>query len=362
MRLARFLAAFAVLLLVLVLFNVITEGFESPWPFAAVTALWLAVYFLIDRAASRRIRAADARSRRNAVRVGACAAAGLGLFLSLISAGLSLRYAMTPLQWRRIHRELHSEQLQIGKEPGAIVAFAYSKPNADLRRVIFIHGTPGNVAGMAHFALKPIDGLECVAVDRPGFGHAASWGAVTSFKDQAAVLAELLVDRPTGKPILVGHSLGGPIAACIAADYPDRVGGLVILAGSLDPGLEVPRWYNDAIDLQPNETKMASNYQNSNAEIKAAESETRALAKRLDRITCPVRILHGDADDLVPVENVGFMKRALVNSSSVEVTILPGERHGIHKTREDLIRSTIVELAAWRPDSMAPDALPPAAP
>src|SRR3546814_16092495 len=43
--------------------------------------------------------------------------------------------------------------------------------------------------------------------------------------------------------IVVGHSLGGPIAAKLAMDYPDRVRGLLLLAPSVAPALEAPRWY-----------------------------------------------------------------------------------------------------------------------
>lgn len=158
-------------------------------------------------------------------------------------------------------------------------------------------------------------------------------------------MAGLLVDRPAGKTIIVGHSLGGPIAARLAADYPERVGGLIILAGSLDPDLEGLRWYNDATSVEPIESKMFSNYQTANFELQSASEQTRLLSKVLQRITCPVRVVHGDADELVPVANVTFAQRMLTASPSVEVIIVPDQRHAVHKTCPELVRACILELA-----------------
>lgn len=345
MRLARVIAALAALLLVIVLLNVVSEGFESPWPYAAVTAIWLGGYFVLDRVTGRIIKATPRRSRRNLWRLGACAVAMAALGLSMLSAVLMARYALAPAKWRQIRRELHADRFDPISNRFSGYGYAYLKPKPEAQRVVFIHGTPGNASSMAHYALEPIDGLECVAVDRPGFGRASSVGPIASFEDQAGILAGLLVDRPTGKTIIVGHSLGGPIAARIAADYPERVGGLIILAGSLDPELEGVRWYNDATSVEPIQSKMFSNYQNANFELQAALEQTRLLAKVLHRVTCPVRIIHGTADDLVPAGNTQYAQRMLTSSASVEVIMVPDEGHGVHKTCAELVRACVLELA-----------------
>jgi pimeloyl-ACP methyl ester carboxylesterase len=168
---------------------------------------------------------------------------------------------------------------------------------------------------------------------------------VISFEVQAAAIATLLVERHGQWPILVGHSLGGPIAARIAADFPDKVRGLVILAGSIDPDLEMPDWYNFASTVPGIDLKMPANYQTSNAEIMAAPEQTRLLAAVLDRVRCPVQILHGTADKLVPVQNTDFAKGALANSPSVEVLLLPGEGHAIHRRCGPQVRAAIQRIA-----------------
>ncbi len=345
MRLARVIAALATLLLAVVFLNVLSEGFESPWPYAAVTGIWLGGYIVLDRATARRIKVTQRRSRRNLLRLGACSVAMTALCLSTVSAVLMARYALMPAQWRLIRRELQANRIVPVSSRFDGYGYAYSKPRPEAQRVLFIHGTPGNAASMVHYALDPIDGMECMAVDRPGFGRATSAGPIASFEDQSGIIAGLLVDRPAGKTIIVGHSLGGPIAARIAADYPERVGGLIILAGSLDPDLEGLRWYNDATSVEPIQSKMFSNYQNANFELQAALEQTRLLAKVLHRVTCPVRIIHGAADDLVPAGNTQYAQRMLTNSASVEVIMVPDEGHGVHKTRAELVRACVLELA-----------------
>ena len=108
------------------------------------------------------------------------------------------------------------------------------------QRLIFIHGSPGNSLAYAKYLHDPVPGLETLAVDRLGYGQSTADEAVVSFEEQAAAIAPLLVERAGEWPILVGHSLGGPIAARLAADHPERVAGLIIVAGSLNPEAKHP--------------------------------------------------------------------------------------------------------------------------
>jgi pimeloyl-ACP methyl ester carboxylesterase len=68
-----------------------------------------------------------------------------------------------------------------------------------------------------------------VAFDLPGFGYSdvPSLGSIAGYaRDIAEGLAMLGVERFT----LVGHSLGGAVAAALAELIPDKVAGLVLLA------------------------------------------------------------------------------------------------------------------------------------
>lgn len=202
--------------------------------------------------------------------------------------------------------------------------------------IVYVHGTPGDAAAFFDYLTMPIGGHTSISIDRPGFGETTPERVVSSYDEQArAVLA--WCDAPS---VLVGHSLGGPIIARAAADAPEKVAALVILSGSLDPELEIPRWYNHVVD-GPLGALFPRSLRNSNAEIMDAPAEAVALAEVLDRVTCPVVIVHGGRDTLVPVENVGFMQRAFTNARAVETVLLPRAKHMIVWTDEEACREAI---------------------
>jgi pimeloyl-ACP methyl ester carboxylesterase len=112
--------------------------------------------------------------------------------------------------------------------------------------VMFVHGSPGSWdAFISFFADSSLyNHAQLISVDRPGFGKSDSGKPERSLQAQAADIAPLLQlsqSFQTGsqqRPILVVHSMGGPVAARIAMDYPNEVGGLILVAPSIDPALE----------------------------------------------------------------------------------------------------------------------------
>jgi len=75
---------------------------------------------------------------------------------------------------------------------------------------------------------------------------------------QRRAIAEYLREQGLEKPILVGHSLGGVLALAVAADVPERVGGVVVvdslpfLPAAMHPGatVESSRPYADQMRTQ----------------------------------------------------------------------------------------------------------------
>ncbi len=219
------------------------------------------------------------------------------------------------------------------------------------RRVIFVHGTPGSAKDFRAYLESPPENVELISVDRLGFGASMIGGrrkAVGSFAEQAAALGPLMTPAGAARPILVGHSLGGPIVAEAAADFPDRVGAIVILAGSLNPDLEHPEWYNYIAAIPPLPWLIPTDMRIANDELFASPRQTRELAGKLANVRCPVVIVHGEKDELVPVANVEFMQRAFKNAAAVVVTRIPGASHFIPWTHEAQVRAAIakaIELA-----------------
>ena len=196
------------------------------------------------------------------------------------------------------------------------------------QRVIFLHGTPGDAGGNWVRMLKNVpEGYEFIAIDRPGFGHTKPRSVVTSLDDQAAALEPLLVVRGGRGTILVGHSLGGPIIAAAAANYPESVAGIVMAAGALDPDLEDVLFIQHVGNVPPFSWLLDKTLRNSNKELIALEDELRLLQPKLAGITQPVMIVHGTEDELVPYANVAFMQREFTGTQHMETTKLEGMNH-----------------------------------
>lgn len=209
------------------------------------------------------------------------------------------------------------------------------------RPVVFIHGTPGSRAAWADYLADPPAGTQAIAYDRPGFGASGPDAAVPTLAAQARALDPFL--PPPGRPgaILVGHSLGGPIAAAAALAYPGRVAAIVIVAGSLDPALERVAWYQHLADWPGARWLLPDWLDRTNRELLGLKDELEALAARLAELTQPIVILHGTKDGLVPFANVAFMRQAFAGASRLEVIVLDGADHFLPWNAEPAVRAAI---------------------
>jgi pimeloyl-ACP methyl ester carboxylesterase len=107
--------------------------------------------------------------------------------------------------------------------------------------LLLVHGLAGQ---LRHFTYGIVDLLasryRVVAVDRPGSGYSVRVpGSSAALGAQADVLAALIDTLKLGRPIVVGHSLGGAVALALAQRHPERVAGLALIAPFTHPVKEV---------------------------------------------------------------------------------------------------------------------------
>jgi pimeloyl-ACP methyl ester carboxylesterase len=69
-----------------------------------------------------------------------------------------------------------------------------------------------------------------IAVDRPGHGLSRRPRFEASVQAQARQLRDGLQSLGLRQPVLVGHSMGGAVALAYAVEFPEEVGGLVLVA------------------------------------------------------------------------------------------------------------------------------------
>jgi pimeloyl-ACP methyl ester carboxylesterase len=229
--------------------------------------------------------------------------------------------------------------LTVGAPLFATVSYLHAG-SAEGPLVIMVHGTPGSATAWSDYLLSPPPGTEVVALDRPGFGRSDPEGAMTSLADQAAAVLALMPSA--GRPVLLlGHSLGGAVVARVAADHPERVNALVLLAASLDPAMESihpMQWVGTWALVR---MLLPRSLRNANAELIALKPELESLAAALPRITAKVVIVHGTQDDLVPVANVPFMQARLTGARCVKTVMLEGRNHFLPWNSETAVREAI---------------------
>lgn len=227
--------------------------------------------------------------------------------------------------------------------------------------VVFVHGSPGSWDNYAHMLSDPSlnDRFTLVAVDRPGFGRSLPKQAEPSLEVQARRIRDAVVAAGAPLPaVWLGHSLGGPVVARLAVDYPEAVSGLVLVAPSMDPELEERKWFNWVGKFPLVKWGLSRAWRNSNEEIFPLRSELVKLGAKLGGLRAPTVVVQGDRDQLVPKENADYVKRAMPEGV-VELRILEGVNHFIPWSQPEELKSAIDRVFEWSEGLGPADALRP---
>jgi pimeloyl-ACP methyl ester carboxylesterase len=218
--------------------------------------------------------------------------------------------------------------------------------NDSLPVVIFIHGSPGSWSAWVDFFQDAdlLKRVKMVAVDRPGFGDSGYGISEPSLEKQAIFLKPILEKYQKNRPmILVGHSLGGPMLARIAIDFPNLADGLIWVAPSIDPKLEKVLWYQKVGDWPIVRWALPGSIKASNQEILPLKAELEKMVPYWDKITQRSIYIHGTADFLVPVENTDFARKML-KSSKTDYVIVKEMSHFVPWEHPELIKNAIFKI------------------
>lgn len=213
--------------------------------------------------------------------------------------------------------------------------------------VVFIHGSPGSLSAFIDFLADTtlLENALMISTDRPGFGYSNFGNAEPSLQKQGEVLKPILETFKNNRPIiLIGHSLGGPLIARMAIDYPELVDGLIIVAGSIDPALEPNEtWFRAPLATPFLSWVLPRSFRASNEEIYRLKPELEEMLPLWKEIKTPVIVIQGMKDVLVSPENATFAERMLVNAQ-VEVVRVDDMNHFVPWSNPELIRDAILKM------------------
>jgi len=213
--------------------------------------------------------------------------------------------------------------------------------------VLFVHGSPGSLSAFIHFLADTSllhRGL-LISTDRPGFGYSNFGNGVGSLQKQGEMIKPILEKYRNHRPIiLVGHSLGGPLIARMAVDFPELVDGLIIVAGSIDPELEPDEtWFRAPLATPFLSWILPRSLRASNEEIYHLKPELEVMLPLWQKIKCPVVVIQGGKDSLVPAANADFARNMLINAP-VEFILKDDMDHFVPWSNPELIHRAVLMM------------------
>ena len=212
--------------------------------------------------------------------------------------------------------------------------------------LVFVHGSPGLWENFSHYfkfeALR--EAYTIIAVDRPGYGESNFGKSTPSLEAQSKIIGQVFDELPPEIPvILIGHSLGGPVVARMTIDFPEKVSGLLFLAASMDPELEVTKWYQYPAAWPVIRSIIPDALRVCNEEIFPHRDELLLLQSKVDQIRLPIVIIQGEKDKLVPAANVDYIVSHFSNAS-ISVHRYPELNHFIPFSHPTIVIDAIDEL------------------
>ncbi len=114
---------------------------------------------------------------------------------------------------------------------------------------LFIHGLGSSSCFYKTITPSLKSVARCISIDTPGSGFSelgeSEQSISTIAKDAIDLLDTLKIEE---KVMIGGHSIGGIVASYIAAEYPDRVKGVVLL-GPVNPNPDLADVFGKRIEV-----------------------------------------------------------------------------------------------------------------
>ena len=230
---------------------------------------------------------------------------------------------------------MNEVSLEVSCDGNVLKGGAFVSESAD-RSVVLLHGIPSTApldpsdAGYRGFAQRfAEDGWVAGWADMRAVRGSEGYFSIEGWvADVAAIVSAVRDLKPTRFLALVGSSAGGAVAS-EAVSRGVAVDALALLAAPAawvsfagDPHAGLERITKDAgMVVAPEVMEDPTSW--------AAEFEGVNTRDSIREVTAPVLVLHGDADDVVPVDHAGDIA---AGAPDAELHIIKG---GLHQLRRD---------------------------
>ena len=251
----------------------------------------------------------------------------------------------------------------------------YYEIQGDGEPLLFISGLGGHLAEVPylvdsysrHFRFIGFDGRGCGRSDKPDEDY-----SIPGYADDTAALLDAL---GIASATVYGSSMGGMVAQELALRHPARVRALILGcttggAGGVGPSAETLQAMIRNQSLSGDEA-LAAGWQlgyspayiarNYDALLERSRSASRFAAPResylrqvvaaarhdaygrLGAITCPVMIIHGADDVMIPADNARMLKERIPHA---ELHILEGMGHGYNLEAQEQADALVIDFVS----------------
>ena len=200
--------------------------------------------------------------------------------------------------------------------------------------LVFLPGYASDMEGTKALALDAFAqrrGLAMLRFDYSGTGSSEGRfedGTLSAWLEEALAAIDQLTNGPL---ILIGSSMGGWIALHLALLRPERMRALAGIAAAPD----FTDWgFADGSEAE--RQGLAPGFWQSGQQL--------LLLDKPIAIDCPVRLIHGEQDEEVPLD-VAFRTMRALRSADVQLSVLKGGGHRLSEPHQiDAILRTVGEL------------------
>lgn len=203
-------------------------------------------------------------------------------------------------------------------------------------KVLGLHGWGRSHSDLRN-ALLPFD---AIALDLPGFGVSPPPVKASGSAEYGTLISPIL-DEFAEPPVILGHSMGGRLALWLAANYPEKVRGLVLTGVPLVrpsvrqktlPLIKLAKWAN-RVGLLSDAKLERQRQKRGSADYRAARGVMRESLVRfineshreeIAQTTCPVELVWGEIDTAA---KLSMVKEAMQGFAHANLTVIAGGDH-----------------------------------
>ncbi|AFK01514.1 alpha/beta hydrolase fold containing protein [Emticicia oligotrophica DSM 17448] len=264
---------------------------------------------------------------------------------SIVSVSCFQKWILTDKELREHYAEKRSKPLFHVIENDSIKLHFVTFGADTAQPVLFIHGAPGSWDGYLNLLDDSLlqNSFHLISVDRPGYGKSQKRPKKKTYtlEEQAnAIILALKSNHSNKKAIIVGRSYGAPVAAKLAAKYPDKIEKIILLSPAIDPDTEKFWWFSKFGKIFLVRWFLPERMNTATDEKYAHIKELKILKNDWKKIQSDVTVMAGGKDWIVDTTNFSFAKKMLIGKNA-KFIFIPESGHLISSSRPDLVKKEI---------------------